>query len=516
MRQTISPLSSSLDSRHALLATCPWGLPRPTLVGAVGYALLTTISVVAPAFAQETAVQLPELNVQGQGTAGRLTQTNRTGSLLGLTPAETPATVDVITQEEMQERGLRDLIEVYNAAPGVRAGNIPGSPAAASVRGLPRTAVGYLLDGAHVIDPGLVSRNDDSFAFERVEFIKGPASVVNGTGSLAGSINLVTRQPVIGTNFYEGLLGYGSFNSFRSGAGFNHSFGDWGALRSALSYSTSNGYVDDTDSRRVSFTTAFTARPTDRLTLDTSVAYFHDNFGTPYMGASPVPRPFARDPGGAVSTSNGYVIDRATRSRNYDVENGVQRADSFWLRQNARYSLSSTWTLANEFSYYTADRRWAYSDNYAFNARTNLIDRTSTLITHDQQILSNRLSASHDGRIGGLRNRFTGGYEFYQTDLVSQRRFGTLPGVNPSDPVRGILPPDTRANFATRQDFNSTVRSNGVFAENALNVTSRWLVTGGIRYESIDLDRQIDDLNTGVNNRFGRHYDSTTWRVGSV
>src|SRR3712207_7132768 len=48
----------------------------------------------------------------------------------------------------------------------------PGAPAAVSVRGLPRTAVGYLLDGARTVDPGLLSRNYDSFAFERVEFLR--------------------------------------------------------------------------------------------------------------------------------------------------------------------------------------------------------------------------------------------------------------------------------------------------------------------------------------------------------
>ncbi|MCR0985722.1 TonB-dependent receptor [Roseomonas populi] len=516
MRPIFLPSRPARDTSLAPSFLASGHPPRTTLAIGLGCILLSSTGLTGPVLAQEATVQVPEVSVEGRGAAVRLHQTSQAGSLLGLTPAETPATVDVITQEEMQERGLRDLVEVYNAAPGVRAGNIPGAPAVANIRGLPRTAVGYLLDGARAIDPGLISRTYDSFAFERVEFIKGPASVVNGTGSLAGSINLVTRQPVIGSDFYEGLLGYGSFNSLRTGASFNHSYGNWGALRSAFSYSSSDGYVDDTDSRRISFTTAFTARPTDRLTLDTSVAYFHDNYGTPYQGTTLVPRAFARDPSDIVSTANGFVIDRATRSRNYNVENGVQRSDAFWLRQNARYRLSSEWTLSNEFSYYTSDRRWANSEDYTFNARTSLLDRTSTLITHDQQFVSDRIAASYDGRIGGLRNRFTGGYEFYQTDLTSHRRFGTMASVDPFNPVRGIFPADTAANFPTRQDFDSTARSHSVFAENALNITPSWLVLGGIRHEGIDLDRRVDDLNAGTTTRFNRHFDSLSWRLGTV
>ena len=523
MRLTISFPHPTRDTHHISSApTSRAPSPRVLTIG-LGGVLLASTGLTVPALAQGEPVQVPEVQIQagafGTGAAAaaaRLNQQTQAGSVLGLTPAETPATVDVITQEEMQERGLRDLTEVYNAAPGVRAGNIPGSPAAANVRGLPRTAVGYLLDGARSVDPSIVSRDYDSFAFERVEFIKGPASVVNGTGSLAGTINLVTRQPVIGANFYEGLLSYGSFNNFRSGAGFNHSFGNWGAVRSAFSYSTSDGYVDDTDARRISFTTAFTARATDQLTLDTSFAYFRDDFGTPYQGQTTVPRAFARDPSNAVTVPNGYVIDRATRSRNYNVENGVQRSDAFLLRQNARYRLSAEWTLSNEFSYYSSDRRWANSEDYTFNARTNLLDRSSTLITHDQQFVSDRVAAAYDGTIGGLRNRFTGGYEFFHTDLASQRRFGSVGSVDPFSPVRGVFPTDTRANFSTRQNYDSTVSSHAVFAENALNITPSWLVLGGLRYEGFDLDRRVDDLNSGATSRLERHFDSISWRLGST
>ncbi|WP_458095133.1 TonB-dependent receptor [Roseomonas sp. WA12] len=523
MRQTTLSSRPARDVLHSLFAYDAQPSSRRGPAVGLGCAFLASTGLAGPALSQDAPVQVPEVRIQagafGTGAAAaaaRLAEPTRTGSLLGLTPAETPATVDVITQEEIQERGLRDLTEVYNAAPGVRAGNIPGSPAAANVRGLPRTAVGYLLDGARSVDPGLVSRDYDSFAFERVEFIKGPASVVNGTGSLAGTINLVTRQPVIGADFYEGLLSYGSFNRVRSGAGFNHSFGNWGAVRSAFSYSTSDGYVDDTDVRRLSFTTAFTARATDQLTLDTSFAYFRDDYGTPYQGATTVPRALARDPSGAVTAPNGYVIDRATRSRNLNVEDGVQRSDAFLLRENARYRLSSDWTLSNEFSYYTSDRRWANSEDYTFNARTNLLDRTSSLITHDQQFVSDRIAAAFDGMIGGLRNRFTGGYEFYRTDLFSKRRFGTVSSVDPFNPVRGVFPADTRANFATRQDFDSTVSSHAAFAENALNITPSWLVLGGVRYEGMNLDRRIDDLNSGATSRFDRHFDSISWRLGTT
>jgi iron complex outermembrane receptor protein len=469
-----------------------------------------------PALAEEAPVELPPLLVLERQDPPRLIRENRAGSALSLQARETPAAVEVITQQEMQERGLRDLIEVYNAATGVRSGNIPGSPAAVSMRGLPRTAVGYLLDGTRAIDPSLLSRNYDSFAFERVEFLRGPASIVNGTGSLAGTINMVTRRPVLGANFGEALLSYGSFNAFRAGAAYNFAMGDRAAVHASLSYSGADGHVDDTDRRTLAFTTAVTIRPIERLTLETSVAYFSDAFGTPYQGAPIVPRSIARDPSGILTAANGYVVDRAARARNYDVLDGEQRSDTLWARQHARLQLSPDWTLSNEFSYYTADRRWANAEDFTYNARSGLLDRTTTLITHDQQFWSDRISLAYDGTIGGLRNRFAGGYEFYHTDFLSERRFGTTTSVDPLSPARGLFPADTRANFATRQDFRSTVRSHAAFAENAVNLTPAWLLLAGLRYETIALDRRVDDLDTGAATRFQRNLDSLSWRVGTT
>ena len=498
-----------------------------TLRTAVGGAVIAALSsspsataqpVEAPALpaAASPSISLPSLDVEGRTPPPRLAQPTAVGSYLGLKPVETPASIDVITQEQMQQRGLRDLIEVYNASPGVRAGNLPGEPGVTTIRGLSRAATGYSLDGARSIDPLLISRNFDSFAFERVEVLRGPASIVNGTGALAGAINLVTRRPVLGENFNEGLLSYGSFNTLRGGAGFNRAIGSNAAIRSSLSYSQSDGYVDDTDSRKLSFTTGFTIRPTDRLTLDTSFAYFHDAFGTPYQGSPLVPRAVARDPSGIISAPGDLVLDRATRSRNYNVSNGMMRSDTYLLRANATYALNADWKLTNEFSYFSADRFWANSEDYTYNRASGLLDRSTSKITHDQQFWSDRLAASFDGQVGGLRNRFSAGYEYYQTGLSSIRRFGTTSAVDPFSPVRGAFPTDTAANFDTRQNFDSTVRSNAIFAENAVNLTPDWLLLGGLRYENIGLQRQVDNVTTSATTNFNRNFDSTSWRIGTV
>ncbi|ENK6378443.1 TonB-dependent siderophore receptor, partial [Acinetobacter baumannii] len=65
----------------------------------------------------QQTVQLPTLVIEAQKDLNaeslHLKQVNTTGSRLGLTSQETPATVQIITQKEMQEKGLRTVKEAF-------------------------------------------------------------------------------------------------------------------------------------------------------------------------------------------------------------------------------------------------------------------------------------------------------------------------------------------------------------------------------------------------------------------
>ncbi|OYW33641.1 MAG: TonB-dependent siderophore receptor, partial [Rhizobiales bacterium 12-66-7] len=335
--------------------------------------LLATTPALAQNALAQNAVELPEITVQDGGAGSlllpqiqKLNMPNETGSLVGLTPFETPAAIDIVTQQEMQERGLNTLTEVYNTVPGVMAGNLPGEPGVTSMRGFSRGAVGYSVDGMQVPDPLLVSRNYDSFSFDRVEILKGPASVVSGNGALAGSINLVTKQPSFERNFGQAIGSIGSFDTYRVGADYNVVVNPNLALRASGIYSQSNGYIDDTGSTQGAFTLGATVKLTDRLTNTTSVDYFHDDYETPYQGAPLIARSAALSPSNIVSAPGGLVIDEALRDKNYNVYNGEMSSTAWWVRNRTDYELNDDWTVRNDFNYYTASRVWANSEDFTY------------------------------------------------------------------------------------------------------------------------------------------------------
>lgn len=482
--------------------------------------LLASSAVVAlalPALAHaEAAADATPTAVEGVIVTGRQfeVQTEVVGRL-GLTDRETPATVDVISQADIQAQGLRSAIEAMNAAPGVASGNLPGSVGALSMRGFHR-AVNYLHDGVRLANSDVAVRNWDAWAFERIEVIKGPASVTSGEGALAGAINFVPRRPTLERRFGEVLASVGSQDAYRVAGDLNAPLGSRAAIRADLAYSSSAGWVDDTDSQTFGANLGLLLQPSDRLSITLSADYHEDEFSTAYYGSPLVPAAGARTPTGLVSGAAGLVFDAALRDRNYNVADGGMGSQSYWLRARVNYQLGENWKLVSDTSRYDGDRLWRDSDDYSFNAATGLLDRLTSLISHDHQVWNQRLHAAFDGTVASRRNRFTAGFEVGGADFFTVRRFGSTTSVNPVAPVRGLFPADNPANFGVRQNVSAEVESQALFIEDAFNLTPELLLVAGARLDDFSLKRRVLNVTTSAVQTYGRDYDPLSWRLGAV
>lgn len=486
--------------------------PRPRPAPAL--LLLGAGLIATPALAQDgpDADRREAIVVTGERDLEAATQV---AGRLGLTIRETPATVDIVTQQDFQAQGARTAIEAMNSAPGVASGNLPGSIGSVSMRGFHR-AVNYLHDGVRMANSDVGLRNWDSWSFERIEVIKGPASVTSGEGALAGAINFVPRRPKLDGIGGEMLASFGSFDTARLAGDINLPLTQTVAMRANAAWSRSDGWIDDTDSRSFAASGSLLFQPDERLSLTLSADYFEDDFATAYFGTPIVSPEVARDPSKVVSGSAGLVLDRAMRRANFDVADSEVSSTSIWLRAHLEYALADDLALVSDTSWYDSDRVWRNADEYAFNAASGLIDRSTSLITHDHRFWNQRVHIAHDGAIAGHRNRLTAGVEFGGTDFFTQRRFGMAAPADPFDPVRGTFPADTPANFGTRQDIDAEVQSLAIFVEDAFNITPRWLLVGGARFDRIELDRRVMDVTSGALQTYGQDYEPFTWRIGTV
>jgi iron complex outermembrane receptor protein len=486
------------------------------------------VSLEEPAAVTPAAAEVPpprelaEVVVSAESTTGlSLDSRPRTGSSLGLTARETPATIDVLTQRQIQDLGARSTEEALNRAPGLSASSNATSPGALSLRGFTGSgrAVLLLYDGVRPAEEAFFTRVIDSWMFERIEVLKGPAGVDYGEGALAGVVNLVPKRARLDGAAFAGQAGYGSFASFRAAADANVVVLDELAVRPVVSYSRSSGYVDDTPSEYLAGTLAFTWSPSDEVVVELAADYLRDDYDTAYFGTPLVPPEVAREPSALVQSADGRVLDRSLREVNYNVGDGVTDSTAGWLRSGVRWQLGDGWTLSNDLHFYTSERRFINSEYFGHNPETGLVDRSTGVVTHDFVYGIERVTLRSDNAIAGLHNRTVVGGSYSDVEFFTERRFGSTTSVDLRSPERGRFPVgDDAALFPRREDRDNTVRVASAFAEDALNLTQGWLMLGGLRYDHVSVERASIDLNAEPPARTPTEcgFDELSWRAGSV
>jgi iron complex outermembrane receptor protein len=489
--------------------------------------LALAVSLIAtPAFAEE-ADRGDAIIVTGQRDQLKLDQKSDTGSRLGLTIMETPASVETLSQADMQFRGLRTAREAFADVPGAIAGNVPGNPAVITMRGFAGNVVSILQDGVRISSSTVVQRDTNTWHFDRIEVIKGPASVLFGEGALGGVVNKVTRKPQFDGNHMDALMSYGSFDTLTAAGGVNYQLSDTVAVRADASIMRSDSLydVDDNDTRSSGLTASLLFKPSDDLSILIAVDHYNDRYDSSYQGALLIPAAYARDPSDAVRSSSGLVVDKAMRKRNYTPDGGYSGADETTIRSRIDWQLGGGWALGTDLMWYSADRAFLNNGTRSFIAPTTAfpngsIQRGLTAFYHDHDYWNVRTALSNDGVIGGLRNRFTLGAEYNHTDFASLRETSTtslVSSVDPFDPVVGTFPTDGSLYRSQNVNFDSRLNTISVFAEDALNLTPRWLLVAGARFDHMDLNRRVTDYLTTPNAVTSANpvYKPFSWRVGS-
>src|SRR5580704_15853315 len=135
---------------------------------------------------------------------------------LGLRVIETPASVDIVTRQTMQDQGYRTTTETAQGAVGVLAGDAAGAPAGFSMRGFTFGEVNILYNGISTGPQSISSRWMDTATLAQVEFLKGPSSLMSGLNAIGGSVNYVSRQPTAGPIRNELDLSMDSYGSPRT------------------------------------------------------------------------------------------------------------------------------------------------------------------------------------------------------------------------------------------------------------------------------------------------------------
>ena len=476
---------------------------------------LGTVSLLlAPAGALAADAAAPavrEVVVTGEQVRS-LEQFTPTASRLDLPARETPATLDVITSATMTTRGFLSVEEAANSMPGVTSGGAPGDLENFHIRGFSDTQVTVLHNGIYVGPSDMVNRPQNAFNVERIEILKGPASVLYGQGAIGGAVNILNKAPSFGPATANAQFAYGSFGTYAVGVGGSLPVGSTVAIRFDISRTGTNGFVHDTDGDSTNGTLSVLWRATPELDVQFSLDLLKDH-PSGYWGTPLVTKSFATQPlNGVVSTTSGLTLDKRLRYINYNVGDGFIRSTYAWPQLLVKWRPSESLTFENYAYFYRASRKWLNSESYAFNPVTKLIDRDRFFVFHDQKLYGDQGSLSWKAELFGRQNQLVVGFDYSHLDFSRARGFPDGDSVDPFNPKAGTFGPVVRRVSPTKWD------DTAVFFEDILSLTDQLkLVTGG-RYDNLDLDRKNFNANGSFNagSSFSRTYQPFTYRVGLV
>ncbi|HWI20225.1 MAG TPA: TonB-dependent receptor [Vicinamibacterales bacterium] len=458
------------------------------------------------------------------GLAGSASSATR----LNLKPLDIPASVDILNSAVMDARGYQKVSDAVGRMAGVVSGEHPTAPSSFSMRGFTSSQVATLRDGIWLGPSPMVMRPQNTFNLDRIELMRGPSSVINGQGSVAGAINAVTKtaEPTSATS-WNTLFSYGSFNTAHAAVGVTGPVADSLWYRVDVSRSSSDGYVSDMNSSSLNVTGSVLWRPVARFRFKLTADYLDDDLAK-YFGTPLVPASAAAEPLEILRTTTGETIDGRMRFVNYNVSDGHARADQRLFRADASWDIADGVTINNLAYLFDATRSWKNAEGYVYcTAIVDVCRQTGVVqryygyfvIDHDQQLWGDRVSLNVNRAIGGRANSAVLGAEVASLDFERTRGFRRQAPLTPADAVDPFNPsPGVYGPIELRAISPTVIGTFAVFAENSLAVSDRIRIAGGLRYDGLDLDRKNLNPSTRVpeSGGFTRAYTWWSWRAGAT
>lgn len=458
---------------------------------------LALVVVAAPALAQTASEpQLPEVKVQGgrDAATGYNAPTATTASKIEAPLRDIPQTVNVVPKELLRDQAATSMQDALRNVPGVTFGHGDGQRDQVWIRGF-STISDQFVDG--VRDDALYFR--DLANVERIEVLKGPASVLYGRGSSGGLINRITKQPEFAPRYELGAV-FGSFDQRR----VEWDLGD--RLAGGAASVRLNGAIERSDSyrsqqflEREALSPSLALRPASDtrvvLQADTLSDRRVTDFGIPAFNGRPVDVP-ARTYYGA---ANARQVDYSQST----VDGGTLKLD---------HRLNADWSFRDVFrsTSYTLDRNNTLVGSVNETARTASLNRTN--LRRQEDGVFNQSEFVQKARFGGIEHQILYGLELgRQTKDQRSASRNNVATVSLFNPVLPVLP--LTVNAVPSTDNTGIFNTTGVYVQDFATLAERWKLLAGLR-----LDRFGQSTVERLAGRAGLRRVDQNWspRVGLV
>ncbi|MDX9684163.1 TonB-dependent receptor [Pseudomonas protegens] len=466
---------------------------------------LCLMALTSPAQADGSALTLPTGTISAAASEAddsiSLATPTSAGSRLGLSALETPASTDSLSGDRIRARGDRSIQDAVSRSAGISRTGTPGDGGTSlSARGFTgQSSVMQLYDGNRMYTGmGTVTFPVDTWAVERVDVLRGPASVLYGEGATGAVINTVPKKPFSGEIENHLRLGYGSFDRQQQALDSGGSLSDTLSYRLNLNRERSNGWIDRGDSSGDFVSAALRWQARDDLAFTLAHDYGDQNpmnyFGTPLIDGR---------------------LHKSLRDKNYNVRNDKQHYNDQWTRLTSQWQISDNLSASNELYYLKAQRRWQNAENYSYDPANRQLTRSGNFgIGHQQEQVGDRQTFTFKHSLLGLDSQTLTGVDYNRIRFQMKSNSPFIDSFSNGQPVDLYhpAPDDFASDSPYRDQFKTTTRQMSVFAENRLQLSERWSLVSGVRRDYVHIDR--DDLKD--DSRSDKTLTGNNWKAGLV
>jgi len=404
--------------------------------------------------------------VTGEQEPGGYTVREATVTRLDVPLRDIPRSIQVVPQQVIEDQNAIRLDEALrNVSGAARDSTFGGTADAFLLRGF--MADIYRNGLPEVVFASTFSSLRETVNIERVEVLRGPASILFGSLSPGGVINLVTEQP-LEEPFYEIDFSIGNYSLYRPSIDFSGPLTGDGLLLYRLNavYENSSSFRDFTDIERVFVAPVVEWRISDRTNLTFELEYLNDE------------RPFDR---GLVAI--GDTVADIPISRRLGEPSDVRRVEDLSVGYRLDHEINDDWTLRNSF-------RALFSDNYtrrfeprSLDETTGILQREFRIVEGDRQGYSLRTEAAGNFATGSIQHRVLVGIDLSRV-LTDETGFRVRPSepINIFDPVYFRQIPDAPLSFASATRTNSL----GLYVQDLVSFTDQLKFLVGGRFDLVD------------------------------
>lgn len=471
---------------------------------------LVPIGQGTPSLPAVTVTAATDIETATGPLTGYVARRAMSGSKTDTAIIETPQSVSVVTNDELRSRQAETLSQALNYTPGVTTQPTSFSRTADRfrIRGMDVESAnsGSMRDGLR-LQSNSYDGIQEPYGLERVEVLRGAASVLYGQLSPGGVVNAVSKRPS-SEPIRELGLQLGNHDRRQLTADFSGPVAGSDTLDYRLTMlgrdsNTADRYIPDD---KLFIAPALTWRPSADTSL--TLLSFYQKTNTRF--SAPLPYQLVEGVGnGPYTIGRGDFIGEPS----YDKMKG----EMFTLGYELSHALNASTRLHHSLRFFESKVSWNYlqaqtsAAAIAAAASTGVLRRQYSDRQEHAKGLASDTRVEWNGKLLDAEHKILVGLDAYRMDYDSQNfRASTtslnLGSYNYGQPV--VVNRDPALNRGSRRKTTQT----GLYLQDQVNLGERWTILGGLRRDWAQQDQTAHrDGSNAV-----QKDNATTWRTGVV